>query len=586
MKNHQPATASKARPPTRGNGAAWCWRMVLPAVILLGFWGVVIWLINPVGEFTTNDDWSFVQSYCALFEEGRLIPTGWGQGGPALITHLLWGGLFAHIFGSSITVLRVSVLCLGVAASLGMMALLRALGAGRWLALLGGLLLACNPFLLSLSFTYLTDVTFSALLVMAVLALQRAERGSPALWLGAGLVLCLAATLTRQIGIVLPLALIAAALLRPGPRGLPRVAVMALAVLIVLLPWLGWEWFLSWAGSTPVTQHNVFTSITGNWVEKGPADYFNYALVRLFWVILPYCAFMVLPLLIVQGWAYLNKRPVRIGLAVYAGLFICFEAALLIGLIHPPVFFYRNTIINFGLGPLLFKDTYLMGLPALSPIHPALFYALVFMAAPGAFILLARSWSLLRRLFSTPPVDGPSWLALVCWLASAGYAVIILLTGFHDRYLLPMVVLLMAWLAADPVPSGVGGHKPQAVAWAPALIVLVVMGWFSVTATHDMVATRRAAHQAHDYLLHELKVDPCHVDGGFEFNGYHCRWRVKKPAPGLSWWWVAREDYLVALSALDGYRVVKAYPIKRWLGKDGAVYLLRPIKPTGSAGPG
>lgn len=357
--------------------------MAAPAMILLACWVLVIWLINPVGEFTTNDDWSFVQSYKALFDDGRMIPTGWGQGGPALITHLLWGGLFANLFGDSITVLRVSVLSLGVTACFSMLFLLRSLVADRWVALLGALILTFNPFFLSLAFTYMTDVTFASLLVFALAALHQAQQRSPYLWLCVALLLALSAILTRQIGIVIPLAIIVSALFQKGPRGIPRTAAIGLTIGLSLLPWIGWEWFLSWVGSTPVTQHDVFTSIISNWVTKGPADYFNYALVRLFWVILPYSALFLLPILILQAPAFFKKRSLQVGLSVYGAFFLCFEAAVLGGMIEPPVVLYHNNIINFGLGPLLFKDTYLMGLPALTPLHPVLFYLLVFLGAGG-----------------------------------------------------------------------------------------------------------------------------------------------------------------------------------------------------------
>ena len=88
---------------------------------------------------------------------------------------------------------------------------------------------------------------------------------------------------------------------------------------------------------------------------------------------------------------------------------------------------------------------------------------------------------------------------------------------------------------------------------------------------------KRSLHKAHRYLVEALKEDRCNVDGGFEFNGYYCYKKDFKPRGDLSWWWVRREDYLVALGPLPGYRTIKTFPFKRYAGPNGAVYILQPL---------
>ena len=100
--------------------------------------------------------------------------------------------------------------------------------------------------------------------------------------------------------------------------------------------------------------------------------------------------------------------------------------------------------------------------------------------------------------------------------------------------------------------------------------------------------TKRAIKSAHDFLLTRMNVNPCNMDGGLEFNGYYCFGRnpaTDGPAwesqamlmDGRSWWWVAREDYLVSLGPIEGYRTVKTFPFIRLLGRDGAVHVLQPL---------
>jgi hypothetical protein len=74
---------------TRGFAGALC--------VLLLCWLAIIWIVGPTGEFMVNDDWSFVKMLDALRNEGRLIATGWGGGGPAAIIHVLWGWLFTEV---------------------------------------------------------------------------------------------------------------------------------------------------------------------------------------------------------------------------------------------------------------------------------------------------------------------------------------------------------------------------------------------------------------------------------------------------------------------------------------------------------
>ena len=81
--------------------------------MLLLIWTIVIYIVDPVGEFMINDDFAFTKALDTLRTNGILGPTWMGPqgegGGPALIIHLLWGFLFSEIFGHSLTVLRLSV---------------------------------------------------------------------------------------------------------------------------------------------------------------------------------------------------------------------------------------------------------------------------------------------------------------------------------------------------------------------------------------------------------------------------------------------------------------------------------------------
>ena len=525
----------------------------------------------------SNDDWSFVQSYQALFEEGRLIATGWGQGGPSLIFHLLWGGLFAGLFGYSMTVLRISVLFLGAVGTCGLLVFLNSLGLSRRKSLLGAMILAVNPLYLSLSFTYMTDVTFASLMILTMLSINIAGNSASKKVFLAGLLLCLAAILTRQIGLALPLGLLAATFICGRQFHMGRIQTTLFIVAVTIVPWLAWEMMLQGSGSTPVVNHEIVTGIWNQLLGKGPIEY-GLSICTRFLILLLYVSFFLSPFWILYGGRYLRHRAVRKSLWVYIVLSVLLETGIISHIIEPPVAFNRNIIIDFGIGPLLFKDTYILGLSALTRIPPPLYYLLIILSLPGALLILAESIRFLHRLSDGGRNRKPEWPAVFLFFSALFYGSTVCITGFHDRYLIPLVILLLGWLAIE-LPGSTMGAKMPLLRSAVSFLLLLFLGFFSITGTHDFVAARRAAHRAHCFLLSELKVDPCNVDGGFEFNGYHCRFRIKENKPGLSWWWVESEEYLVSLNMLPGYGVVRSYPIKRWLGADGEVYVLRPLHP-------
>lgn len=518
-----------------------------------------------------NDDWGYVKSLQALADHGKVIATGWGPGGPALIVHILWGWLFSTLFGYSMTTLRVSILVMGVLGSFSLYFLLSSLKPPRYLALLGTLTLILNPLFLSQNFTFMTDITFTSLAAMSLLVLHLGVEKGRNSFIYAGLALAAAGILTRQIGIVIPLAFMACCWLTPPGRRLGALRMTVAALLITFVPWLAWESFLSATGSTPVTQHEVFNNIVGHFVRKGWRDYLVFIFSLLFQVALCYSVFLVSPMVVLFSGAWLQKRSVKVIMSLYFLGAALFEAAILGGLLHPPVIFFKNVITNFGIGPLLFKDTYLLHLARLTVLPAPAYYLIIIVTIPMVIFVLTLFVDFLQRLFRR---DDVSFIGLLALLSSILYLGIITLTGFHDRYLIPLCLFLIIWLLTE------WQRQPGSLSYASltaALLFLAVNGGFAVAGTHDFMATKRAALKAHNYLLLDLQVNPCHVDGGFEFNGYHCYQQSVVSKPPLSWWWVEREDYLVALGTLPEYDTVKTYPIERWLGADGAIYLLKPI---------
>lgn len=578
-----PASANGGLAETHRPSSAGFWTAGL---LLLAFWLAAAWLVNPAGEFALNDDWSYWQALQALKHEGRIAATGWAGGGISLISHLAWGGLFTSLLGESMVAARLSVMVMGLLGSLALLLLLRAAGASAVAALAGALTLAANPLFFSQSFTFMTDVTCTSLAAMALWALYSGVRRA-SLWLVClGLLLCATALLTRQLAVVLVLGFLAAVWLHPMGRALGRWRLTLLTIIIALGPWLAWEWVLASVGGGHLVEHQLarkFTALLFSGDPKRYLDFAGLAARRLVLAGMGMTAFFVLPALLLSRGQPSTGTLGRRLMIVYVVVCLEVEGAALAGLMpHPSQIFlgqmtdmgFGNVLMNLGIGPLLFKDTYLLGVSVLRPLHPAIWDLAGFLAAPAVVYLVVNGWRSQGQRCGKSPAGFLAFAALISgWVYLAALAVF----GFHDRYLMLAILLFIVWLLARPQVPDQG--KTSKLRLAAAGVLLCLMAGWAVGGTHDLMATERAAQQARLYAMRELKVPPCRMDGGFAFNGLHCHDPSFVAKPGLSWWWVHSEDYLVALSPLKGYQVVQSYRFQRWLGPDGKAYLLKPDQP-------
>lgn len=542
---------------------------------LLLFWALIIAAVNPCGEFMVNDDWAFVKSLEVLRAEGRMPTTGWGPehapGGPSLIVHLLWGMVFTKAVGFSLTALRLSVLSLGILGSIATLVLLRLAGAPRWLAMVGALTLVLNPLYLALSFTFMTDVTFTTMAVVSGLFLWLGATRSNMGLIAVGFTFALVAVLVRQVGLVIPFGFVAACALHPDGARLGRLKVLVLAFVIVVVPWALYEAALAFAGSTPFTHHQIIHNIVREPLERGFPDYLAVLAGRVAHAALGYTCVLISPVVAVRLAEFLTARWFRGVVIVLTAGTVLLEAAILTGMIDPPVFLHRNVIFDFGLGPVLLKDTYILGITRTWTMPKWIFYLIAYWAVISMVVVAALSASCFKDLMGRGGKS--SFLGSFALLCAIAYVGIIVLTGFHDRYLIPLCFFVVVWLVAEaPLEVRTFSATKLALAGVP----LILMASFSVPALHDFMELKRSVAKANDTLLKEFKVDPCRSDGGFEFNGYHCYRPDFRSKDGLSWWWVSAEEYVVTLGPLPGFQVVRTFPFSRWLGPDGAVFILRP----------
>ena len=167
----QPAAAEPRLPVRIPKGAA------RDMLLLAAIWVASLFIVNPVGDFPLNDDWSFGLAVKRLLQTGDFRPTGWAS--MPLITQTLWGSLFCLPAGFSFNALRLSTLLLSLCSILGVYLLVRQAHPSRMLAAVTALTLGFNPIYYVLSNTFMTDVPFTAFLLAAAWFFSRNLRGGP-----------------------------------------------------------------------------------------------------------------------------------------------------------------------------------------------------------------------------------------------------------------------------------------------------------------------------------------------------------------------------------------------------------------------
>lgn len=209
------------------------WPRLTDAGALLSL--VVVWVllsaaVNPLGDFPLNDDWSFGRSVFNLVEEGHFQLTGWMS--MTFVVQLFWGAPFCLPQGFSFTALRISTLVAGLLGIVATYLLLRDANPRRGTAALGSLVLAANPLYFHLAHTFMTDVPFAALSIVALLFFARAMRGGSLRNVVLGTLAACTATLVRQVGIAIPMGF-ALSLLVLNQRSLKN-ALLAMGPVIVV----------------------------------------------------------------------------------------------------------------------------------------------------------------------------------------------------------------------------------------------------------------------------------------------------------------------------------------------------------------
>lgn len=555
---------------TRALDAARAHRAIL--AVLGGFVlaAVVLPTMTPVALW---DDWMYVRSVEELVLRGHLRIHELSAAN--LLFQLLWSWPFAKLFGMTLGVLRLSTVVLVGLSGWALYGLLRELRVERGPAALGTALYLFNPLALVLTYSFMTDGQFTALLVMAACGYARGLRGdAKAPWFTvAGSAVAGLAFLERQSGAFIVLAvlgyLLLAGRLRPDRRGVATVARVAVVPALMAIGYYAWL-----KTSTDSAQPGVQGAFTGGIATAG---WRGVALMvgRTWFIEVMYLGLFTVPLLL--GTVTALPRALR---SMHAGgrlATVAVAATLAVGfaLVVPwrgaAMPYAASWLTPSGPGP---DDLVASGRPVLLG-GGALLAVTVVCALSSLVLILVVTRAVLPTGRPGPPAGAGLVLALLGGQMAAAVLPSFFFGGPLDRYLLPLLPLCLAlalWALRDLLDA-------PAAAWlaTAALAVVAVLG------THDFLRFEGAIWQV-AREAHGRGVGYDQLDAGAAWTGYHA-WELSRHAPrrpGAPWWinaWARAVDstFVVSGEPRPGYSVVRRqrYPSLLSRGPTSVVLLRR-----------
>ena len=556
--------------------------------VVLGLYALSAVVVPTLTAVATTDDWAYARSVEILHDEHRL--TIFPVVAATAVFQVVWGALFAALLGGvTFGVVRLSTVAITALGALALYGLCRQLNVDRHRSALGAASYLFNPLSYVLSFSFMTDPHFAALLIVATacyvrgLTTESAEQARSRRWTVLGSAAAGLAFLTRQQGALIPLAVVIYLL---STRKLaPNRAGGALVLRVVALPAIatvGYSLWLRYVNDVPAVQRSFLEEV----VDAGWSGTGHLARYMTFFGMM-YAGFFAVPL---TAGALFGLRRLTRAVAHPGWLLFCaWEAILVAGLVFYGHAGRRMPYLpqfagSSGLGP----PDVLGGRPRLLELGVRDWLtAACAVSAVVLGLLVARNVRPPRRSRPASTVDAGSrakaglvltiglWQAIGVLPPSYHY---IGWAGSLDRYLLPLlpfVVCLGFWAARDL-------RLALPVAW----VVVATFAVYSVAGTRDYLVYLNAVWG----LAREANargIDNTRLDAGSAWDGYHLyehslenKIRARTPRGGP--WWVyfyapaTDSSYVVAGRALDGYVTVNRRAYSSWLETEPTViYLLR-----------
>jgi hypothetical protein len=544
---------------------------LLPLAAVVLTYIAAMFVIPTLAPVSISDDWTYTRSVEILVREGRfeILPVA----AATMVFQLGWGAWFAYLFGLSFGVLRLSTVILTLLSGAALFGLCRELGVSRPRAALGMAAYLFNPILFTISYTFMTDPHFLALLTIAsywyVRGLRPGRDGTMATWIGS--LIAALACLQRPHGALIPLGVVTFLVLS-GRLRLNRASVVHFLRVVAIPASTTILYYLVIARGLPSQQDYFLDEARAAGIGE------TVLLIRRLTVIEAlYAGLFVAPLVValLPAWRKLTDLGSPRAWLVLAA----WEAVVIGGLMWFWTEGRRMPFVPHFLGRAGPGSADLRN--ARPPLAAPEVYGLLTIACAAAAIIFGIA--LTRSLFTRPRSGGT---AAGMALAIAGWQVVgvipqsLLFRNWIislDRYLLPLLpfaICLLLWALSDLPLSRVIG-------WGAVAVIAA----FSIAGTRDVLVFQSNVWEQARWL-NAQGVPDTKIDAGYPWDAYHL-WeysnenQIPKQTPDGSWWtdvYATATDstYIVAGGPIRGYTVIKVVPYSAWLQREPvALHVLR-----------
>jgi hypothetical protein len=514
----------------------------LNIVLLLAAFVLVMLIVPPVRSFPINDDWIYAHQVDKLVA-WQYTPHPWTQA--SALSHVAWGALFALLFGSSYTILSIANLVASALCLVVFYRLMRVLDVTAPLALFGTALLFAQPMFFHLSTTFMTDITFLCVVLLACLLFVRAVQTARDAYLWVGSTAVALAFLNRQFGLALVLPVLAYLWATGRLTWLRSLAVVVVPVMAVVS-------YYAWEKGQPMVLISILT-------EKDLAARFEQPLAWLSMrAVSSVSALLVTTLFLVPLFKPVSRPLFAVVLAAIL------PVALLpiyghYGMVAP---FSGNVVDQHGFGSccgMLLEPVWNNGVWAV---------LLVIGSLSSAFLLtrVVRKVSFQWVRSKRPLLDRPAALVYGSTAVLTAAAVLVPLTMF-DRYFLPLVAAFILFACREASLRGTQGRE---VALRLALVVPMLM--FSIAAQHDTMENRSLRWEASKQLTDEgvahNKIGMSYEWGGeylFDPEGERIRANATITEVTFIPAYLIDPEYYISEVPMPGYDVVQTEQYTSWL---------------------
>ena len=546
-------------------------------------------LVNPIGDFPLNDDWAYGWTVKTLLETGIFQLSDWTA--TNLLPQALWGTLFCLPFGFSFTALRISTLTLGLIGLIATYRLLREAKAGSRTALFGSLVVALNPIYFQLSNSFNSDVPSFTFFILSVCFLAHGIHLNSGFVITTGLIFSFVSVLNRQSSLAILPAFGIAYLARNGLTFKTSLKSI-FPTLVGILIYLAYSYWLAITERTPLLyglQIEKLLETLSNGLKVTALTYINNIL--LFSI---YLGLFVSPFLILCFSSEFNKFSAKQKLLSLCIIFFLIAIGIALILKGRQMPLVGNTLEYFGLGPQTLEgyNSFLRQYKYLSGLIRGCWALLTLAGLIGASILFQYFILAIQAFIGRKNVSSQGWL--IIFLFTSAFLYLLPIGGINkqywfDRYLILPLPLIMASILILTKPFFENGNfKPGII--IVSLVTILLLGMFTVSATHDFLLWNRVRWYALENLMQSANVLPNKIVG-WEFNGWHFGNRIEICNPEFQktsrpiradWkdfsclWYKADREYTVSSVPKPGYQQQALYPFRRWLPwREEVLYVLR-----------